>query len=42
LPKVSGATNRFLVKLQDMEARWIAAGSLPWGSSVVAVARKGQ
>lgn len=42
LPRVSGASNRFLVKLQDMEARWIAAGSLPWGSSVVAVARKGQ
>jgi hypothetical protein len=42
LPKVSGASNRFLVKLQDMEARWIAASSLPWGSSVVAVARKGQ
>jgi SAM-dependent methyltransferase len=40
LPKVSGPTNRLLVKLQDMEARWIAAGSLPWGSSVVAVARK--
>ena len=40
LPKVSGPTNRFLVKLQDMEARWILAGSLPWGSSVVAVARK--
>jgi SAM-dependent methyltransferase len=40
LPKVSGGFNRFLVKLQDMEARWIAAGSLPWGSSVVAVARK--
>lgn len=40
LPKVSPATNGLLVKLQDMEARWIAAGSLPWGSSVVAVARK--
>jgi SAM-dependent methyltransferase len=40
LPKVSGPFNRFLVKLQDMEARWIAAGSLPWGSSVIAVARK--
>jgi SAM-dependent methyltransferase len=41
LPKVSGPSNRLLVKLQDMEARWVAAGSLPWGSSVVAVARKG-
>ncbi len=40
LPKVSGPSNRFLVKLQDMEARWIIAGSLPWGSSVIAVARK--
>ena len=40
LPQVSSLSNRFLVKLQDMEARWIAAGSLPWGSSVVAVARK--
>ncbi len=42
LPKVSGPSNRFLVKLQDMEARWIIAGSLPWGSSVIAVARKEQ
>ena len=40
LPKVSGGFNAFLVKLQDMEARWIMGGSLPWGSSVVAVARK--
>lgn len=40
LPKVSGGINSFLVKLQDMEARWIMGGSLPWGSSVVAVARK--
>ena len=40
LPKVSPPTNRFLVKLQDMEARWILAGSLPWGSSVIAVAKK--
>jgi SAM-dependent methyltransferase len=40
LPSVSAPTNRFLVKLQDMEARWILAGSLPWGSSVVAVAKK--
>jgi SAM-dependent methyltransferase len=40
LPKVSPWSNRLLVKLQDMEARWIASGSLPWGSSVVAVARK--
>ena len=39
LPKVSGPSNRFLVKLR-MEARWILARSLPWGSSVVAVARK--
>ena len=40
LPKVFGGFNSFLVKLQDMEARWIMGGSLPWGSSVVAVARK--
>ncbi|MCH7946160.1 MAG: class I SAM-dependent methyltransferase [Armatimonadetes bacterium] len=40
LPRVSGGINTFLVKLQDMEARWIMGGSLPWGSSVVAVARK--
>lgn len=40
LPKVSPTSNLWLVKLQDMEARWIANGSLPWGSSVVAVARK--
>ena len=40
LPRVSPPSNRFLVKLQDMEARWVAAASLPWGSSVVAVARK--
>lgn len=40
LPKVSGGFNAFLVRLQDMEARWIMKGSLPWGSSVVAVARK--
>lgn len=40
LPKLSPVSNRFLVKLQDMEARWIAGGSLPWGSSVIAVARK--
>ena len=40
LPRVSTPTNRFLVKLQDMEARWILAGSLPWGSSVIAVAKK--
>ena len=40
LPRVSGGINSFLVKLQDMEARWIMGGSLPWGSSVVAVARK--
>jgi SAM-dependent methyltransferase len=40
LPRVSGFSNRLLVKLQDIEARWIVAGSLPWGSSVVAVARR--
>ncbi|MCH8979655.1 MAG: class I SAM-dependent methyltransferase [Armatimonadetes bacterium] len=40
LPNVSGRFNSFLVKLQDMETRWIMARSLPWGSSVVAVARK--
>lgn len=32
--------NRALIALQDLEARIIARGRLPWGSSVIAVARK--
>lgn len=41
LPRVSPAVNRLLVRLQEFEARWMDRGSLPWGSSVVAVARRG-
>lgn len=40
LPKVSKGFNRALVKLQDLEAGLIAGASLPWGSSVIAVAQK--
>ncbi|MBS1724669.1 MAG: methyltransferase domain-containing protein [Armatimonadetes bacterium] len=40
LPAVPGVLNRFLVGLQDVEASLIRWGSLPWGSSVVIVARK--
>lgn len=40
LPPVPGFVNRFLVWLQSVEA-WLMRGtSLPWGSSVVALARK--
>lgn len=40
LPKVPDWANRCLVILQDIEARLILTVPLPWGSSVVAVARK--
>jgi ubiquinone/menaquinone biosynthesis C-methylase UbiE len=40
LPPVPGSINKALVKLQDMEAALITRMALPWGSSVVAVARK--
>jgi hypothetical protein len=32
--------NRALIAIQNLEASMIVRGSLPWGSSVVAVARK--
>jgi SAM-dependent methyltransferase len=40
LPSVPGWANSALVKLQDWEASLISRVSLPWGSSVIAVARK--
>jgi len=40
LPAVPESLNRFLVRLQDLEASLIGKMALPWGSSVVAVARK--
>jgi len=40
LPPTPGWMNRALIKLQDIEASLIARFPLPWGSSVVAVARK--
>jgi SAM-dependent methyltransferase len=40
LPPTPRWMNRALIKLQDMEASLIARFPLPWGSSVVAVARK--
>jgi ubiquinone/menaquinone biosynthesis C-methylase UbiE len=40
LPKVPRWLNGFLIKLGDGEAGLIRSASLPWGSSVVAVARK--
>jgi len=40
LPKVPKWLNRSLVGLQDAEAGLISGLSLPWGSSVIAVARK--
>jgi SAM-dependent methyltransferase len=40
LPPVPDWLNRFLVRVQDAEGRWTARRRLPWGSSVVAVARK--
>ena len=40
LPSVPGPINRALAILQDAEARLLMTIRLPWGSSVVAVARK--
>ncbi len=40
LPAVPGWLNRALIALQDLEATLIDRVSLPWGSSVIAVARK--
>jgi SAM-dependent methyltransferase len=41
LPEVPGWMNKALIKLQGLEARMIVSGmNLPWGSSVVAVARR--
>lgn len=42
LPRVSPSLNRLLLRLQDWEAGWMERMSLPWGSSVVAVARRGR
>jgi SAM-dependent methyltransferase len=40
LVSVPGWLNRFLISVQDLEAALISRFDLPWGSSVVAVARK--
>lgn len=41
LPRVSNFVNKALIRLQSLEAGLIVSGiNLPWGSSVVAVARK--
>lgn len=40
LPSVPPWLNRFLIWIQRVESKWIARIRLPWGSSVVAVARK--
>jgi len=40
LPKVPGWMNSSLIKLQDLETAALRRVSLPWGSSIVAVARK--
>ncbi len=40
LPKVPGWMNRSLIGLQDFETAALKRLSLPWGSSIVAVARK--
>lgn len=40
LPKVPGWLNKALIGLCGLESKLIQATSLPWGSSVVAVARK--
>lgn len=40
LPQVGSGLNRFLIRLQRFEASLIEKFSLPWGSSVVAVATK--
>ena len=40
LPQVSKFSNQFLIWLMDVESSWIEKFSLPWGSSVVAVAMR--
>jgi SAM-dependent methyltransferase len=40
LPRVPEWANRALVSLQDLEASCVSRISLPWGSSVIAVAEK--
>jgi SAM-dependent methyltransferase len=40
LPQFPGWTNHALICLQGFEANLVAARDLPWGSSVVAVARR--
>lgn len=40
LPSVPGWLNRALIGLQEVEAAFIDRVSLPWGSSVIAVAKK--
>lgn len=40
LPPVPDWLNRLLIRVQDWEGRWCVRRRLPWGSSVVAVARK--
>jgi len=40
LPPVPDWLNRLLIRVQEWEGRWTARHRLPWGSSVVAVARK--
>lgn len=42
LPDVPNWMNSALIGLQDLEAKLIQSFSLPWGSSVIAVARKPQ
>lgn len=41
LPDVGPILNRLLLKIMALENRWLTKRSLPWGSSVIAVARKG-
>lgn len=40
LPAVSDLWNDRLIRLMETEGKWLKSSSLPWGSSVVAVARK--
>lgn len=40
LPAVPSWLNRWLIRLQDFEGRLIERMRLPWGSSVVAIAKK--
>lgn len=40
LPEIPKSLNQLLVKLQNVETTWICRSHFPWGSSVVAVAKK--